>query len=178
MAKNQLKHQKRKVTYQTCEQCKETKLQATGFSYKKRICKICHPQPIKSPNINTQLKELLILEIKKSIIKDEESTTYMSYLGCNIQFVREWVEYNRTEDMNWKNFGSTWVIDHVIPKQNFDLNIEEEKYKFWNWSNLIPNIKDQSIDFKKVLDKLENFIEDSSTTKWFSENTILAAVIH
>jgi hypothetical protein len=105
----------------------------------------------------------------------------MNYIGCNIQYLREWFEYNFTSEMNWENYGSFWSIDHIIPVCKFDLTIEDEKLKCWNWSNLMPvtikyNSSKKEIDINQInfiLNKIEKFKEEGSTTKWFSGEFIL-----
>jgi hypothetical protein len=128
--------------------------------------------------MNYRIKKSLAARLRTVLVK-EDST--MNYIGCNIQYIREWFEYNFTNEMNWDNYGSYWSIDHIIPVCKFNLLLEDEKYKCWNWSNMIPvTIKYNSS--KKVLDmeqinsiliKLEKFKEEGSTTKWFSSGFIL-----
>jgi hypothetical protein len=63
----------------------------------------------------------------------------------------------------------------------FDLTIEDEKLKCWNWSNLMPvtikyNSSKKEIDINQVnfiLNKIQKFKEEGSTTKWFSGEFIL-----
>jgi hypothetical protein len=105
----------------------------------------------------------------------------MNYIGCNIQYFREWIEYNFTEEMNWDNYDSLWSIDHIIPVCKFDLTIENEKLNCWNWSNMMPvtikyNSSKKSIDIEQInyiIQKIEKFKEEGSTTKWFSSEFIL-----
>ena len=105
----------------------------------------------------------------------------MNYIGCNIQYLREWFEYNFTEEMSWDNYGSFWSIDHIIPVCKFDLTNEDEKLKCWNWSNLMPvpmkyNSSKKTVDKNQVnyiVNKLDKFKEEGSTTKWFSKEFIL-----
>jgi hypothetical protein len=155
--------------------------------YKKNICQECFPAFEKDHCLTTQ-KKGLNYRIKKSLawrlrLVTEKTDTTMNYIGCNIQYVREWIEYNFTEEMNWDNYETFWLIDHVIPICKFDLTVEDEKFKCWNWSNLMPvpllkNNQKQSNNsflappFEKV-EKLEKFKEEGSTTKWFSSEFIL-----
>jgi hypothetical protein len=105
----------------------------------------------------------------------------MNYIGCNIQYLREWFEYNFTSEMNWDNYGSYWSIDHIIPVCKFDLTLEDEKLKCWNWTNLMPvtvkyNSSKKKIDMEQIqyiVNKIEKFKEEGSTTKWFSTEFIL-----
>lgn len=61
----------------------------------------------------------------------------INYLGCSISYLKQWLEYQFTNEMSWNNYH-TWHIDHVIPCDSFDLSNEEEQYKCFNWSNLRP----------------------------------------
>jgi hypothetical protein len=105
----------------------------------------------------------------------------MNYIGCNIQYLREWFEYNFTSEMNWENYGSYWSIDHIIPVCKFDLTNEDEKLKCWNWTNLMPvtvkyNSSKKNIDMSQInyiVEKIEKFKEEGSTTKWFSKEFVL-----
>ena len=47
--------------------------------------------------------------------------------------------------MNWNNYGfyrkegpKIWNIDHIIPVYKFDLSIERDRYKCFNYKNLRP----------------------------------------
>lgn len=110
----------------------------------------------------------------------------MSYIGCNIHYLKEWFEYNFTKEMNWDNYGSYWSIDHVIPVCKFDLSIEHEKLKCWNWSNMVPvtvtyNSSKKNIDMNQVnnvIINLKKFKEEGSTTKWFSGELLISTILH
>lgn len=189
-----LKRQKRlEELILKCEKCNEdrklkdfTKLKRF---YKKKICSSCYPEFLKEQktkwckderqkNVNYRLKKSLAARLR-SVLKKENCT--MNYIGCNIQYLKMWFEYNFTQDMSWDNYGSYWSIDHIIPVSKFDLTNEDEKMKCWNWSNLVPNIscsssKRSDIDLNQVDNikkKLEKFKEEGSTTKWFSNELIL-----
>ena len=150
-----------------CEQCNILK-DIKHFVYKRRICMQCRPIELKPPNTNTRLKKAVSILLKSNITKNV-NTTLMSYLGCNIQFLREWIEYNKA-DFNWKEFGITWKISLIFPNSEFgDLSIEENKLLCCNWSNIIPIKIDQIINKDFYIIKFQEFQEESSTTKWFSE---------
>ena len=83
--------------------------------------------------------------------------------------------------MSWDNYGSYWSIDHIIPVCKFNLTLEDEKLKCWNWSNMMPvtvkyNSSKKEIDMEQInniVNKIEKFKEEGSTTKWFSSEFIL-----
>jgi len=176
-----------------CEKCNEEKVlnEFTKLKkfYKKKICLSCYPDFLREQktewcrnerltNINYRLKKSLAARLRNVLNKND---TTMNYIGCNIQYLREWFEYNFNSEMSWENYGSFWSIDHIIPVCKFDLTIEDEKLKCWNWSNLMPvtikyNSSKKEIDINQVnfiLNKIQKFKEEGSTTKWFSEEFIL-----
>ena len=82
--------------------------------YKKNICIECFPTFEKKhtltehkKGLNYRIKKLLALHLRRILVKTDNTTT-MTYIGCNIQYVREWLEYNFTNEMNWDNYGSFW----------------------------------------------------------------------
>jgi hypothetical protein len=191
--KKNLRQKKAETFLALCEKCNvEKKLK--DFSklkkfYKKKICLSCYPEFLKeqktewcrqehNTNINYRLKKSLASRLRAVLIKNDST---MNYIGCNIQYLREWFEYNFISEMNWDNYGSYWSIDHIIPVCKFDLTIDDEKSKCWNWSNLMPvtikyNSSKKEIDMNQIhfiLKKLEKFKEEGSTTKWFSEEFVL-----
>lgn len=159
--------------------------------YKLKICVDCYPNFLKEQknewcrkegksNVNYRLKKSLAARLRSVILKKNDST--MNHIGCNIQYLKEWFEFNFDDDMTWDNYEKLWSIDHIIPVNCFDLTNEQEKLKCWNWSNLMPTTiqynssKKNKIDLNQVnyaLDRLIKFKEEGSTTKWFSEEYLL-----
>jgi len=156
---------------QICEKCCEEKDLKDFFKskkfYKKKICfSCCSALKSEHCSINCRLKKSLALRLRKDLTKND---TTMHYIGCNIQYLREWLEYNFERDMNWDNYGTYWFIDHVVPICKFDLTDEKEKLKCWNWTNLFPCVRrTQFLDTTHILQKINKFKEEGSTTKWFS----------
>ena len=178
----------------TCEKCNEEKT-LKHFSklkkfYKRKICFSCYPiflteqknewcRNERACNANYRIKKSIAARLRAVL---EKNSSTMNYIGCNIQYLREWFEFNFTSEMNWENYGSFWSIDHVIPVCKFDLTDETQKLQCWNWTNLMPvsivynSSKRQNIDLNQVnyiIDKIEKFKEEGSTTKWFSKEFTL-----
>uniref|UniRef100_A0A6C0BM35 Uncharacterized protein n=1 Tax=viral metagenome TaxID=1070528 RepID=A0A6C0BM35_9ZZZZ len=189
LRKKNLRRKKAETLIFICEKCGQGKA-LKDFAklkkyYKRKICLVCYPGFVteqktewcrqeSATNINYRLKKSLAARLRTVLTK---TTHTMSYIGCNIQYLREWFEYNFTPEMSWDNYGSYWSIDHVIPVRHFDLTNEAEKLKCWNWSNLVPvsakynSAKRNNIDHNQIIrtiEKLEKFKEEGSTTKWFS----------
>ncbi len=180
---------KAESTFVECNICKISKCLKEFAKlkkyYKQKICLSCYPNFVKTQktewcaqerkrNPNYRIKKSLAARLRTVMKKDSNT---MTYIGCNIQFLRSWFSYNFTSEMNWDNYGSYWSIDHVIPVSHFNLENEDEKYKCWNWSNLVPLETTKNSSKKNVLneeqvktikEKLIKFKEEGSTTKWFS----------
>jgi len=75
---------------------------------------------------NTRTKITKVLKGISKSVKTHE------LLGCDSQFLKNWLEYQFDSKMSWDNYGEYWHIDHVIPCDSFELNNEELK-KCFNW---------------------------------------------
>ena len=191
--KKNLRQKRSETIFVKCEKCQEEKA-LKNFAklkkfYKKKICISCYPKFLTdqktewcknehNTNMNYRIKKSLAARLRNVLVKNDST---MNYIGCNIQYLREWFEYNFTSEMNWDNYASYWSIDHIIPTCKFDLTLEDEKFKCCNWSNLMPvtvkyNSSKKEIDMNQInyiVNKIEKFKEEGSTTKWFSKEFIL-----
>jgi hypothetical protein len=191
--KKNLRQKRSETIFVKCEKCQEEKA-LKNFAklkkfYKKKICISCYPKFLTeqktewcknehNTNMNYRIKKSLAARLRTVLVKNDST---MNYIGCNIQYLREWFEYNFTSEMNWDNYATYWSIDHIIPTCKFDLTNEDEKFKCCNWSNLMPvaikyNSSKKEIDINQInyiVNKLEKFKEEGSTTKWFSKEFIL-----
>jgi len=57
------------------------------------------------------------------------------YLGCNIHTLKQHLELQFKNGMNWDNYGD-WHVDHIIPLAS--ANTEEELIKLFHYTNLQP----------------------------------------
>jgi hypothetical protein len=70
----------------------------------------------------------------KNITKKNKT---FNYVGCSPQFLKDYLEKQFTEGMDWSNHGLYgWHIDHVTPLSS--ANTEEEMYKLCHYTNLQP----------------------------------------
>ena len=59
-------------------------------------------------------------------------------LKCSHWFFKRWIIYQLYGDMSIDNYGSVWCIDHCLPMASFNLLLEKEIKKCFNWINLRP----------------------------------------
>jgi hypothetical protein len=82
-------------------------------------------------------------------LKDQKSTSKtkksLVYLGCNEKEYKIFIEQQFKPEMTWKNHGLIWEIDHIIPISSFDLSLEENIYKAFNYKNTQPIFKTTKI---------------------------------
>lgn len=98
-------------------------------------------------------KSYIHQQLKNSNLVKENSTS--KYIGCNINQLKRWLEYQFKDDMNWVN--KSWQIDHIIPVSLFNLNdILEQKIAF-NWTNLQPLLKKDNLQKYNNLRPYEYF---------------------
>ena len=72
---------------------------------------------------------------KSKNIKKTNKT--FNIIGCTPEFLKEHLEKQFIEGMNWNNHGLFgWHIDHIIPLSS--AKTEEELYKLCNYTNLQP----------------------------------------
>lgn len=69
----------------------------------------------------------------------------ISYLGCNINEYKNYLESLFLPEFTWDNRGEIWEIDHIEPLSKFDLTIEENIYKAFNYKNTKPIFKTSEI---------------------------------
>lgn len=68
-----------------------------------------------------------------------------SLLGCTFEDFRRNIERQFLRGMNWKNYGSHWHIDHIIPVTAFDLGNPEHIRRCFHFSNLRPLLAQENL---------------------------------
>lgn len=90
--------------------------------------------------IISNLRSRLYLAVKKSGAKKKAADTF-SLVGCDIQFLRGFLEARFLPGMTWKNYGKgkgKWAIDHHIPCAEFDLRESVQQRQCFSYTNLRP----------------------------------------
>ena len=77
--------------------------------------------------------------INSAIGKNYKQSLALELLGCSIYKVKQYLEQQFKEGMNWKNHGIYgWHIDYIIPCCRFDLTKLDEQKKCFHYTNLQP----------------------------------------
>lgn len=76
--------------------------------------------------------------LSKFIRKRSGRASTEGLLGCTFEEFRCHIETQFLRGMNWKNYGSNWHIDHIIPVTAFDLGNPEHVRRCFHFSNLRP----------------------------------------
>jgi hypothetical protein len=90
-------------------------------------------------DINYKLICLLRTRLNLCLKRNTKSGSAIERLGCSIDFLKQHLEVQFTEGMNWDNQGiNGWHIDHIRPLASFDLSKKSEQFKACHYSNLQP----------------------------------------
>jgi hypothetical protein len=89
--------------------------------------------------------------ILKELISDKRH--FSSIFNLSSENLRKHIENQFSEEMNWENRGTTWVIEHIIPLALFDLKNQKEIKMAYDLRNLRPMFNKENLD---KLDYLPN----------------------
>ena len=101
-------------------------------------------------DISYKLESCIRARLYDALKNNKKENKTISYLGCSINELKNWLSYNFKDNMTFENHGNYWHIDHIIPCASFDFTIEENINKCFHWSNLAP------LEVKKNLTKPQN----------------------
>jgi hypothetical protein len=76
--------------------------------------------------------------IRKYLKQNKDSKRSTELLGCNISFLRAYLEKQFDNKMSWDNYGSYWHIDHIIPCSSFDFSDPVQQQQCFYYTNLQP----------------------------------------
>lgn len=72
-------------------------------------------------------------------VKCKKSFPTLNLLGCEINYLKQYIESLWLEGMNWDNHGLFgWHIDHIKPINTFDLTDPEQQKQCFHYTNLRP----------------------------------------
>lgn len=88
-------------------------------------------------NLNRRLSLVYRNRVRREVKSGKD---YLEYLGCSIDHLKEWFEFNFSLDgFTWGDYDNKiWEIDHVTPCCKFDMKSVEDVKKCFNWKNTKP----------------------------------------
>ena len=86
----------------------------------------------------TKLRHTLRGRFRKLIKGFHKKNSVLSYIGCDVESLKDYLSSKFKEGMTWENHGKVWHIDHIIPCVSFDFDSEEDLKKCWHYTNLQP----------------------------------------
>lgn len=98
----------------------------------------------------TRLCEIL----KKNNVADTSAT--MKLLGCNLETLKQHIESQFTENLNWNNLS----LDHTIPIIAFDISRKEHQKAAFNYKNLRPLSLSENFSKASIDKKMKNIFYD------------------
>lgn len=96
----------------------------------------------------------------RKMIKVNKNTK-SKHVNCDSSRLHSWLEFQFSDDMSFDNYGTYWVVDHVIPIHKY-LRGEYSEEIVLNWLNICPVlkhknlIKNKYIDMDQCLEHIEN----------------------
>lgn len=87
------------------------------------------------------MKENLSRRIRYALKTDDlkKTSSTLDLLGVtDIDTIRMYLESRFEIGMSWRNYGTAWHIDHVIPCASWDMRNGYENLLCWNYRNLSP----------------------------------------
>lgn len=90
--------------------------------------------------LNIALRQIKksVLESETTFVKIEKADSTFNLIGCDLYFLKDYLEKQFDENMNWANYGPYWHVDHIRPCASFDLTDHEQQRICFHYSNLQP----------------------------------------
>jgi hypothetical protein len=111
-------------------------------------------------DVRLKLKEHVSKHIGRQIKKNGQSS--WDFLPYSVQELRNHLEAQFDENMNWENYGTYWHIDHIVPQSLFDIKElgDEQMLNCWSLINLQPLERLENISKgNKILPQYEFLVE-------------------
>lgn len=92
-----------------------------------------------------RLKKKQQIAFRRLMSGQAPSSKIREYVGLSFMEIKAWINKRMLPGMTWNNYGSEWVIDHVVPLRLFDLSKESDCKMVWNYRNLMPLFKEDNL---------------------------------
>lgn len=90
-------------------------------------------------DIKFRIKKNLRSRLWHALKGKTKSQNTMKLLGCDIDFLKKYLENKFLPGMSWKNYSYRgWHVDHIMPCDLFDLSKPKEQKRCFHYTNLQP----------------------------------------
>lgn len=122
--------QNRDIILEKCRQYRLINKDAINYKEKQKY----------KTNPQIRLNVIMSSNIYHSIKQNKNEQHWENLVDYTIDELKQYLESQFDENMNWNNYGSYWEIDHIIPKNLFQYNDYTDKgFKIcWSLLNLRP----------------------------------------
>ena len=83
-------------------------------------------------NLSSRLYRVLLSKCSR------KSSKITQVLGCDVLWLKAWLEVQFQPGMTWEKYGCGWHIDHIRPCASFDLSDPAQQKLYFHWTNLQP----------------------------------------
>lgn len=101
--------------------------------------------------------------IRCLILNQQKSS---KFLNCSKTRLLNWLQYQFVDDMSFENYGTVWVVDHVIPVNEF-LSGAQPSEIVLNWINIQPVNPTKNLTKNKHIDKSQCSIHLENVKHYF-----------
>lgn len=88
--------------------------------------------------LRRRLRSRLTIALKKYLKVPYKERNINLLIGCSLEELKQYLQAQFKEDMEWENHGKLWHIDHIKPCHLFDLSDIEQQRLCFNYKNLQP----------------------------------------
>lgn len=106
----------------------------------KNQCRECRKVKKVSVKNHQNLDKCISRSMYRSIKRNKSGFIWERIIGFNLSELKDHLEKQFDDIMNWDNYGSYWVIDKIIPTSMYKYSdkINNEFKKAWSLKNLRP----------------------------------------
>ena len=171
-----------------CNECRKIEAKKYRENNKEQIKERARERnkdkPRQTRSILTKLRSYVNRCLKGDLPKSF-SKAAREHLGCDISFFVEWIKWNCDRDQySYERLDGSWHIDHVIPCNQFDWEVEAEgNNACFHWTNMIPldstkNVSKQDKIILSQIDLVKTRLVEFMQIQGFTEEDIQKHLHH
>ena len=140
-----------------CYICTEVKEESEFYSSNNKLnskCKKCHN--LHRSNKRKETPVLKLMENLKRRIREmvvlygfEKTNLSSEMLGTDRYGLQQYFENRFRDGMDWDNYGSHWVVDHMLPMS--EIETYEDLVRLCHYTNLQPLLKGENLSKGKSI---------------------------